>query len=128
MKLSDIEQLASDYRREAVDASGDGTDAVDRLQTLVWYDPESAWQVALRVLQLSDGESAAAIIGAGVLEELLGSYPAEFIPRVVRLVPENVELERAMKYVDVRADEVPREYFDMFAAVCCRSRSHKEAP
>ncbi len=123
MKKREIDQLATDYVRETLDGRGGDSDAVDRLQNLVWYDPESAWEVALRILQIADNENAAAIVGAGVLEELLGSYPEQFLPRTAKVAGEYPGVERAMKYVDIRSDEIPPDYFEQYLQL--RSKTHK---
>ena len=109
MRECDIEQLVADYLHEVVEArGGDEREAADRVQSLVLYDPESAWEVALQVLRLADIENTACIVGAGIIEQLLGSYPEQFMPRATKIALEDNHVRRALKYVDIRADEFLR--------------------
>ena len=118
MQERDIEQLAADYVDDVVEGRGrDARETADRVQSLVLYDPESAWEVAFRVLELADSENAASIVGTGIIEQLLGSYPEQFMPRATKLAVEDNRARRAMKYVDIRADEIPAEYFRQFEQI-----------
>jgi hypothetical protein len=129
MRECDIEQLAADYLHEVVKGrAGDGRDAADRVQSLVFYDPESAWEVAFRVLQLADSEASASVVGAGIIEQLLGSYPEQFMPRATELTVQDSRMRRAMKYVDIRADEIPAEYFRQFERIQEQIRAGEVQP
>ena len=129
MQECDIEQLVADYLHEVVEGrGGDEREAADRVQSLVLYDPESAWEVAFRVLQLADSENAASIVGAGIIEQLLGSYPEQFMPRATKLAVEDDRARRAMKYVDIRADEIPTECFRQFEQIQEQIRGREIPP
>jgi len=96
------------------------------VQSLVLYDPESAWEVAFRVLQLTHSETAASIVGAGIIEQLLGLYPEQFMPRATKLALEDDHARRAMKYVDIRADEIPTACFRQFEQI--QEQIRRESP
>jgi uncharacterized protein DUF6869 len=115
MKEDEIEQLAIDYCNVVIQrAIDDESDPADRLITLMWHDPESAWEVAMRVLRLCPGEDAASIIGAGTLEDLLHNNPEQFVERAINLAEHDERVSSALTYVDIRQGEIPDDLFIQF--------------
>lgn len=91
MSELDISQLAAAWiqRYEIVQRLGDRTPEAEEtyraylsLDRLTSASPEDAWQVMLRIIEMTDNEFVLENLAAGPLETLLGLYGKTFIERV----------------------------------------------
>ena len=59
--------------------------AHERLRDLTEHDPETAWDLIITILRQDNSDTIVANLGAGPLEDLLGTHGDTFIQRVEEL-------------------------------------------
>lgn len=95
-----VEQLAVRWLKgmRSADAEGVSGDpqAFDDLQALAYEQPDLAWSVILRVLELAESEDEMIVVGAGPLETLLREHPGAFTRRVWANAQVNDRFRRAL--------------------------------
>jgi hypothetical protein len=62
------------------------------VDTLVRQQPEQAWLMALRLVELSPDDQTLANVAAGPLEDLLKLHPYAFIDRVEHQIPNRCKI------------------------------------
>src|SRR5690349_9903252 len=76
-----------------------GLRALAKVDQLVRWDPEQAWQFILRVLARAKNDQELAYIGAGVLEDFLNKHGLAFVGRVDEVWKRDDKMRRAMNCV-----------------------------
>lgn len=73
--------------------------AWEALALLTAQDPESAWRVTLRLIDLARESALLLDVGAGQLEELVSESPALFVDRIEQLAVTDSAFKTALSYV-----------------------------
>ncbi len=105
----DIAALAHDYFAEVIRGQDIETEAFDRLVDLTGADPDAAWAVVRRLIDLSASDVDLAHVGAGPLEQLLVASPETLVPIVVEESKKDPQLRRALEFVVIAVDDIPAE-------------------
>ena len=99
MEKHQIEELAAAYVAEYLTRERPDSGAWDALETLVGSDPEAAWAVVERVIELPFPSIHLSMVGAGALEELLDHYPLMFVERAIGRARVDPRFREAMQFV-----------------------------
>jgi hypothetical protein len=79
---SGARRTLSQFREEDAEAHSHGFWAYEAVDLLVRTEPEKAWSMILRLVELAPDDYVLATVAAGPLENLLGLQPYAFIHRV----------------------------------------------
>jgi hypothetical protein len=72
----------AEFREQDAQSEQHGFWAWEAVHALVREQPEQAWRMILRLVELSPDDRTLASVAAGPLEDLLGLHPYTFIDRV----------------------------------------------
>jgi Family of unknown function (DUF6869) len=99
--------------------------AVEELVDLAFHQPNSLWELILRILEIDRSETIVAAIGAGPLEDLMVQHGRAFIDKVERLAAKSPLFRAAMKHAWFKDEDTPvcRKFFAI-AGVAPPSRSN----
>lgn len=98
MSDKECDQLAQGWIRHKRGSPADRP-AWGDLAVLTARDPESAWRVTLRLIDLARDTELLGGVGAGPLEELISESPALFVDRVEQLAATDSAFKTALSYV-----------------------------
>jgi hypothetical protein len=90
---------AQDRREEDAEADRHGFWACEAVNALVLEQPEKAWSMILRLVELSPDDRVLADVAAGPLEDLLGVQSYAFIDRVENQTRINAKFRRCVSDV-----------------------------
>lgn len=86
-------------RDEDAEAHRHGFWACEAVNDLVRQEPEQAWSMVLRLVELSPDDRSLASVAAGPLEDLLGFQPYAFIDRVENQARTDAKFRRCLSGV-----------------------------
>ncbi|HEX9810574.1 MAG TPA: hypothetical protein VGA88_00590 [Burkholderiales bacterium] len=89
--------------------------AVDELVDLAFHQPDTLWELILRILEIDRSDKTIAAIGAGPLEDLMVQHGEAFIGKVERLAAISPVFKAAMQNVWIEAGDTP--VFNKFFAI-----------
>ena len=89
----------SEFREQDAESDRHGFGACEAVDDMVRREPESAWLLILRLVELSPDDGVLASVAAGPLEDLLGLHPYVFIDRVEQLARSRRQFRRCLSGV-----------------------------
>jgi hypothetical protein len=89
----------AEFADEDAESERNGFWAWDTVDSLVHKQPEQAWLLIVRLVELSNDDRMLATVAAGPLEDLLGSHPYEFIDRLERQSRTDAKFRRCVSGV-----------------------------
>ena len=89
--------------------------AVDELVDLAFHQPNTLWELILRILEIDRSEKVVAAIGAGPLEDLIVQHGEAFIDKVEQLAAKSPAFKTAMQNVWIEAGDT--KVFKRFFAI-----------
>ncbi len=98
MTDEDSEQLAQPWIRHKR-GNRDDRPASDAMTLFTAKDPEAAWRVTLRLIELVRDTELLGVVGAGPLEEIVAESSALFVDRIERLAATDPSFRTALSYV-----------------------------
>lgn len=89
--------------------------AVDEFINLAFHQPNTLWEMIVRILEIDRSENIVEAIGAGPLEDLIVQHGEAFIDKVERLAAISPSFKTAMQHVWIEATDTP--VFEKFYAI-----------
>jgi Family of unknown function (DUF6869) len=89
--------------------------AVDELVDLAFHQPNTLWELIVRILEIDRSEKIVEAIGTGPLEDLIVQHGAAFIDKVERLAALSPSFKTAMQHVWIEHGDTP--VFKKFYAI-----------
>ena len=89
----------SEFREEDAEADRHGFWACEAVDVQVRKEPEMAWSMILRLIELSSDDRILANVAAGPLEDLLGLQAYTFIDRVEQQARQDAKFRRCLSAV-----------------------------
>lgn len=81
MKQSEIDSLADSYLRHSGETTDEALKFHGAMLLLIAEEPDIAWTVMLRMIDIADSKEQLAYIAAGPIEDLLSGYGVRFVER-----------------------------------------------
>jgi hypothetical protein len=81
------------------DPGESGDDPWWRLTERVWEDPTGGLDIVLAICELTDDIDTLAVVGAGAIEELLVTHPAESLERILVAARRSPNFRKAFRCV-----------------------------
>jgi hypothetical protein len=104
MEKTQIDQLAAAYVAEYLERGDAHSGAWDALESLAMHDPEAAWAVVERVVELPFPSTYLSWVGAGPLEELLRDHPRMFTKRALARARVDPRFREALQFARLNSD------------------------
>jgi len=89
--------------------------AVDELVDLAFHQPNTLWELILRILEIDRSEKVVEAIGAGPLEDLMVQHGEAFIERVAQLAAVSPTFKATMRHTWIEQGDTP--VFKKFYAI-----------
>ena len=89
----------SEFRDEDAEANRHGFWACEAVDVMVRKEPEAAWSMILRLIELSPDDYVLASVASGPLEDLLGLQAYAFIDRVENQARQDAKFRRCLSGV-----------------------------
>ena len=106
IKAQALDPEAEDYEKASW--------AVDELLEMEQKNPEGVWALIPKIIEYDSSEKTLGALGAGLIEDLLVHYGADFIDRIVAFASTCESFKKALAYTFLDEDDVPPEVFNKF--------------